>query len=130
MPAGGTELVRPHELLSHAREIATRPNPATAGLWPRAAAFMARQALESALASLWGERAHGLEVCSMRAQLLCLEEILSDRSIAAHTRSAWGSLTRACHHHPYELPPTAAELAVCFDYVEELVEKVQLIRVD
>ena len=30
---------------------------------------------------------------------------------------------RACHHHPYELAPTAGELRCWFSVVEELIQK-------
>ena len=114
----------PQEVLRLARDLVSRPDPATAGLWPRAAALLARQALESALATLWGRRAHGLQACSMRAQLLCLGELISHQDVAARARNTWGVLTRACHHHPYELSPTADELLVCFDDVAVLLEEI------
>jgi hypothetical protein len=31
--------------------------------------------------------------------------------VAARAEYAWAQLSRACHHHPYELVPTAAELS-------------------
>ena len=77
-------------------------------MWPKAAAFLACQALEEALADLWASTYPGMEESSWSTQLACLGEVLSDPSLIADVRSAWASLSRACHHHQYELDPTAA----------------------
>jgi hypothetical protein len=34
---------------------------------------------------------------------------------------AWAALSHACHHHPYELSPTAEELERWMDTVEALI---------
>ena len=62
------------ELPTAARRLIERPDAATAGVWPRAAALLARQALELAMAGLWAGQpaAAGLDRSSMRSQLLCL----------------------------------------------------------
>jgi hypothetical protein len=67
------------KLIRAARDLLERPDPMTAGIWPRASALLARQALESALDELWLRRAKGLELCSAKAQLLCLPAYLGDR---------------------------------------------------
>jgi hypothetical protein len=112
-------------LLAAARDLLQRPDPATAGIWPRASALLVRQALESALDDLWRRRAPGLEQCSMRAQLLCLAAYLNghdhDDDLAQRVSYAWTGLSRACHQHVYELSPTASELASWVDTVERLV---------
>ena len=46
----------PEELLAAARRLVERPDAVTAGVWPRAAALLARQALEVAMAALWAAR--------------------------------------------------------------------------
>ena len=103
-----------------------RAEPSTAGLWPRASALLARQALEAVLADLWNVRAPGLERCPMRAQLLCVEACLPKRGdLAARVRYAWAGLSRACHQHPYELPPTLSELTAWVAVVEDLRNSVQ-----
>jgi hypothetical protein len=112
------------QLLNVARDLIQRADPATAGIWPRAGALLARQALEAALDDYWRQHAPGLEQCSMRAQLLCLPSYLrSDGadSLADRTAYAWIRLSRACHQHVYELPPTAAELAGWIDIIDQLV---------
>src|SRR5262245_51857387 len=111
------------KLLDAARDLLQRPDPATAGIWPRASALLVRQALERALDDYWRRQAPGIERCSMRAQLLCLPAYLhADGAVLAErTAYAWIRLSRACHQHVYELPPTAAELVTWIDIVEEFV---------
>ena len=112
------------QLVNVARDLIQRADPATAGIWPRAGALLARQALETALDDYWRQHAPGLERCSMRAQLLCLPSYLhgdDGDDLAERTAYAWIRLSRACHQHAYELPPTAAELAGWIDIVDEVV---------
>lgn len=112
----------PAEVLRAARNVMERIDPATAGLWPRATALLARQALESALDAFWKEvREPGIAQCSMKAQLLCLPHFLRDEPLAERVSYAWAGLSGACHQHPYELPPTSAELLGWLGTVEELV---------
>lgn len=112
----------PEDLLTAARRLIRRPDAATAGVWPRAAALLARQALELAIAALWAARpqAAGLGSCSMRSQLLCLTAYLGQD---AATRAGYlsAALSRACHYHSYELAPTAAELTGWLDEASDLV---------
>ena len=114
----------PLPLLELADELLRRADPATAGMWPRAASLLGRRALEATLHRLWRERGAGLESCPMRTQLICLRRYLEDHGLAARTGHAWSALSRACHHHPYELAPTAAELRGWFAVVRELAERV------
>lgn len=100
-----------------------RADPTTVGLWPRASALLARQALEAAVHRLWEHRRLDLQDCSMRVQLICLRTYLGDADLAARAGHAWSALSRACHHHPYELAPTAAELQRWLSVVEELIRK-------
>lgn len=114
----------PRELLDMARGLLRRVDPSTAGLWPRASALLARQALEASVLGLWKRRTLDLQGCSMRAQLICLRTYLEDAELAARAGHAWSALSRACHHHPYELAPTAAELQGWFLVVGELIQRV------
>jgi hypothetical protein len=43
--------VTPGDLLAAARDLITRPDAATAGIWLRTAALLARQALEQAISA-------------------------------------------------------------------------------
>jgi hypothetical protein len=101
----------PGDLLTHAQDLLARATPTTRGLWPRAAALLARQALESSLDSYWRSRGVALGSCSTKAQLLCLGEYLKDGDLAREAHHVWAVLSRACHHHAYEVAPTAEELS-------------------
>src|SRR6266540_1167206 len=79
--------------------------------------------LNAARDELWSRTHPGLERASMRCQLLCLPIVLTDRELAGRAAHAWVALTRACHHHPYELPPTAEELARWLDAVEAVIKR-------
>lgn len=105
--------------LQLARDLLSRVDPSTAGLWPRAAALLIRQALEEAVDAYWTTRQVPLESVSTQTQLVCLRMMTTDGTLPAQLHEAWGSLSRACHHHPYELGPTAGELATWIEVVEE-----------
>ena len=114
----------PAAVLSLAERLLERPEARTAGLWPRAAALLARQALEGALDELWRARRLELGACSTKAQLICLREYLGDPELAGRVHHAWMALSQACHHHPYELAPTADELRGLIEVVGELASRV------
>ena len=68
----------PEQLLAAASELITRPDSAIAGVWPRTAALLARQALEEALDSAGGRNATGpLCRATVRSQLICLPAYLT-----------------------------------------------------
>jgi hypothetical protein len=113
------------DLLELALRLLGRADPATAGLWPRASALLALRALESSVRRLWEIRALGFETCPVRTQLICLRSYLDDAALAARAGHAWSALSRACHHHAYELAPTAGELESWFAAVSELAEAVE-----
>lgn len=125
-PATGSP--SPSALVAAARDLVRRPTAGTAGLWPRAAALLARRALEEALDELWSKRAPGLERATARAQLVCLPEYLGDRGLAGEIVFTWSALSDACHHHVYELAPTATELERRLDAVDRLIKKLESTR--
>jgi hypothetical protein len=111
------------ELLDLARGLLARTDPITAGLWPRAAALLGRQSLEAALDAFWKARGIAFEArAATRPKLICLASYLRDRDLAGRVHHAWSSLSQACHHHAYELPPTVGELQGWLDTVQRLVE--------
>ncbi len=116
----------PDELLAAATRLMQRPDAATAGIWPRAAALLARQALELAMAAIWAAQPQtaGLRGCTMRSQILCLTAYL-DPDTAARAAYLTAALSHACHYHPYELAPTAAELTGWLDQAAEVVTQMQ-----
>jgi hypothetical protein len=117
-----------HALVSAARDLVRNDDAVTAGLWPRAAALLARQGLELAMARLWDVTAPGLERTSTRCQLLCVGEMLNDRELGGRARLTWQTLSNACHHRVYELPPTASELNSALETVWDLAEAVERLR--
>jgi hypothetical protein len=116
--------VTSEELLAAARRLVEHPDAGTAGVWPRAAALLARQALEQAMAGLWAGQpeADGLSDRAMRSQLLCLTAYV-DEDVATRATYLWAALSRACHYHPYELAPTASELTRWLHEASELVTR-------
>lgn len=108
-------------LLEQARALMEGHRDVTAGRWPRAAALLGRQALEVAVDERCSTLHEELGECrSSRAQLLCLQEAV-DPALAKDVTHAWYALTRACHVHAYELPPTAEELQGWLTSVERLI---------
>lgn len=116
--------------LELARCLISRHGAGAEATWPRVAAFLARWALEWALADLWLKRFPGVENANFRSQLLCLPLVLSDEDLVADVRGAWHSLSRACHHHHYELAPVAAELEAWISQVERLLETLDTCAID
>jgi len=114
--------VTSEDLLAAARGLVEDPDAGTAGVWPRAAALLARQALEQAMAGLWAwqPEAAGLSGGTMRSQLLCLTAYV-DEDVATRAAYLSAALSRACHYHPYELAPTASELTRWLNETADLV---------
>ena len=115
--------MKPEELLAQARALVSDFAPGTAGLWPRAAALLARQAIEAAMDELWEARAPGCADLTARAQLMCLPEYLREPALAAEVAFTWAALSEACHVRAYEMGPTAEELEARFAVVDRLVTR-------
>jgi hypothetical protein len=112
----------PAELLAEARSLISRPDASMAGVWPRTAAFLARQALEDAVDASWAASPATAPMlqASMWSRLACLPAYVSAPE-ARQVTFAYAALSRACHYHPYEMAPTAAELTGWIADVETLV---------
>ncbi len=115
----------PDDLLVAARDLLERPALARIGGWPRAVALLTRQALEQALQCFWKKSpaTTGMGNCTMKAQLTCLPSYMEPR-LAREAGHAWAALSRACHYHPYDLAPTAAELSGWIDSVATLTASI------
>lgn len=84
--------------------------PGAHGTWPRACAWLMRLALETELTAFWAVCCPEVGECrSRRAQLLLLPSYTT-RELGRRATHAWVSLSRAGHHHSYELALTATEL--------------------
>jgi hypothetical protein len=111
----------PKDLADAAERVLVDPSDVLFGCWARASALLARQSLESAMDLLWRKRAPIVVQCSMSAQLLVLPSYLRDQEAARDASYAWSALSRACHHHAYELPPTASELRSLIELTRRVV---------
>ncbi len=114
-----------HDLVSVARDLIRIDDPRTTGLWARAAAILARQSIEASMDQLWQLRSPGMRHTSARCQLLCLGDFLHDPALAGRVSVTWSALSRACHVHVYELPPTVEELGAWMECAWELAEAVR-----
>lgn len=114
----------PSQILAAADAIVRPGQSGRVHGWPRVAAVLARHAIEEALRQYWALREPGMERCTWHAQLLCLTAYLSNRDLAHETAAAWSDLSRACHHHPYELAPTADELRDLLDVAHRFAAEV------
>ncbi|MGH2968257.1 MAG: hypothetical protein ACRDK0_04210 [Solirubrobacteraceae bacterium] len=114
----------PDDLLAEAQRMLDEASSATVAVWPRAVALLTRQALEEALRSYWAENAPGVERLNMRAQLTALRAYLSSADLARDVTFTWHALSRATHHHAYELDPTREELSSLVASARRLVAAV------
>lgn len=113
------------ELLASAEEICAGRLPVPGLSQSRAACLLTRQALEQTVDALLTARGMGCPGASMRARLICLTEAYADADgLAQRADAAWHRLSAACHHHAYELSPTAAEAAFLTGEVRWLLESV------
>ncbi|WP_432834113.1 hypothetical protein [Dactylosporangium sp. CA-092794] len=99
----------PRQLLDAAAHLLAQPTPSMRRCWQRGCACLTRVALETALEQYWDRVAPSVNGRPMRHQLLALPAF-ADSDTAAAARTAWYGLSRAMHHHAYELAPTIAEL--------------------
>jgi hypothetical protein len=101
----------PADLLTTAMDLLERPALATVGGWPPAVALLTWQALETALEEFWraSPSTAGLCDCTRKTHLICLPTYIDPR-LAREIDYVWAALSSACHYHPCDLAPTAAEL--------------------
>jgi hypothetical protein len=121
MQMSGSSEMTSAEILERATVLLNHPTAETAGLWPRATAVLARQALEVGLREALSGKILGIQNAPVRVQLLCLQSYLEDTETAREVNLAWWALSRACHHLSYELPPTAPELEGLIEVVRRFV---------
>ena len=112
------------QILAVARELVFGGRADYPGAWSRTAAVLGRLVIEGAMRRYWNLRVPGLERCSSHAQLLCLGSYIPDRALVRATAAAWADFSRACHHHPYELGPTADELSAWLTVAAEFAAEV------
>ncbi|MFF4876328.1 hypothetical protein [Micromonospora sp. NPDC000668] len=113
-----------------ADQLLTSVMRGTRGAWPRACAWLLRLALETAMDDYWLRSRP--EIVSMRArspQFLVLDRP-AGRHIAARAGYAWSALSRAGHHHSYELGLTAGELRRLREMVAAVVHDLARAQVE
>jgi hypothetical protein len=116
-----TELA-PAQLADLAATSLANPGRLAPHRWARATALLLRQALEHCVEQAWQTAGYNPERWSMRAQLVCLPRIADERTAQAATYT-WWTLTHACHHHPYQLPPGHEELTDLLQRVRSLTKR-------
>jgi hypothetical protein len=81
--------------------------------------------MEKAIDEFWeaSPATAGLRDCTMKTQLICLPTYLEPR-LAREVSYVWAALSGACHYHPYDLAPTAAELSGWIDSVASLLASI------
>lgn len=88
----------------------------------RGACWIARAALESAVAELLQGRNCNAPDASMRSKLTLLQATSDpEDDLPGRAEYAWSRLSQACHHHAFELSPTASEVRQLMGIVETLV---------
>lgn len=87
----------------------------------RAACWIARAALENAVDDLLNTKQRSAPDASMRSKLTVLQVAFDqDDHVPARVEYAWSRLSQACHHHAFELSPTATEVRHLIGLVETL----------
>lgn len=110
----------PDDLLdATARLLATTSLPL--GARTRAAALLARRALESSVDEALRRAGARPDRASLSGRMLALPALIDDEALARRAFATWHALSEACHHHGYELPPSADELASRVHTVRQVV---------
>lgn len=95
--------------LAVADRLLQDPGLVQPGVWPRACTWLIRLALEHAVDDFWAAHRPEVAAASRRAQFLTLTRTV-DADLGRRGTELWHALSRAAHHHAYELAPTATEL--------------------
>ena len=93
----------------------------------RGACWLARTALEDAVADHLLLRGYAVGQASMAAKLACLGSatLSTDPEVCTAARFAWLGLSHASHHHAYELAPTVSEVKHLLSLVTTVVVAVE-----
>lgn len=115
-----TANLAPTLLVDEALDLLARPGAPVTSVYPRAAALLARQALEARLQREWRADEVSLAETSMANQFHALHQ-LRDPEVAGEAHQAWAALSHACHHHPFDLSPSVSELQTLLGTVRSLI---------
>lgn len=97
-------------LLQAAASLLDDPDPATVSVWPRGAAVLMRQAIETTLDGYWTAVAGDMRHATTHQQWLALPAYLGRSPVVPAAEYAWSSLSEACHQRAYDVGLTEAEL--------------------
>ena len=103
-------------LLDHAQAIPNGTVRLPQAIATRAAAFLAKQALEDTTRALCHRAGANIDRATMRSQLIVVRAFHGDQ-VASTANIACIGLSNACHHHAYELTPTVDEVRHWFSLV-------------
>lgn len=97
-------------MLSAAQVLIDEPAEELSGSWPRGAAVLTRQAIESTVTYCWKHTVPDMQWTNWAAQWAALPSYLGDDQLVADAHYAWEALSDVCHHRGYDLGLTEAEL--------------------
>ncbi|GAA4682371.1 hypothetical protein GCM10023215_15450 [Pseudonocardia yuanmonensis] len=106
--------------LAVADRILKEPELVEHGAWPRTCTWLIRLAFEHGLDDFWATHDPAIAEVTRRAQLLTLTRTI-DQDLGSRATELWHTLSRAAHHHAYELAPTGPELRSWHHDVHTLV---------
>lgn len=87
----------------------------------RAACWIARAALENVVDDLLLAKNCSAHEATMRSKLTVLQVACREEGdVPLRAEYAWSRLSQACHHHAFELSPTASEVHTLIRLVGEL----------
>jgi len=115
-----TDNDRARLLLAYATAVLDGNAHVPAGQQTRAAAHLARQALEELVPQLCARLGAEIPHASMRSRLIVLHA-LAPPEWSRPAGAAWEGLSRACHRHAYELSPTHTEVRALIGSVTSLL---------
>lgn len=118
----GRRVTSPVDLLGYARTVLNETGAIPRAQKSRAAALLARQALEEVVIELCENEGADMRSAKMRTRLISLRVLLGS-GVADLAEVTWGGLSQSCHHHAFELAPTVGEVQHLIDQVAELTTR-------
>ncbi len=97
-------------VLRCAHVMLDQPEPDTATVWPRGAAVLTRQAIETTLDAYWQHTSAQMRFANWTEKWLAAPAYLGRDPVVPAAEYAWSALSEACHHRAYEVGLTEAEL--------------------
>lgn len=101
--------MKPRDLVRTAENLLGKPvdDP---GLAERAAALLARQAVEETVGAHLSRFHVDTQEANFTAQLICLQGTMADKNLAREAAAIWGTLSNVLHVDGLELSPTESEV--------------------